>query len=681
MNAVVPTLNESLTRHASAQEIPLGTAAWQMGPRGLLSVHKPGDFWIGRYKDGSEIWGCADNRHALICSNTRGGKGISSVVPNLITWPGSVVVIDPKGENAIVTARRRAGGSEYADGLGQDVCILDPFNAVTTPWDDFKDLKHAFNPLAEISAAREESVDLASRIADALIISESADPFFDDAAKGLLKTIILHVATSPDFTDAERNLITVRRCIMAGDYKARKLAELNTRAKKPAPSSHALLATAMMRNPAFGGVIADGGVRLRDLGESPRTLTSVVQVAATNTDFIDSPGMKRVLASSSITLGDLKRNRMGMSLFITLPQRYMETHYRWLRMMTTLIIGEMEQVKTPPASGYPVMMMLDEFPALKRMRVIEHAAAQIAGFGVKLVFVVQTLAQLKDIYKDNWETLLANAGIKLFYSNDDQFTRKYVSDLMGECEVSRVVQSHALSKAQSYSHSESKTDGSSRGMSRSHGNSMNLSNGGNLSDSVNVGHSDGLSFSEGVSDSHGESASRTATMSESLQKRPLATPDEVGRLFSNDDTREALLLVSGAQPMRFTRTPYYRESSLAGLFDPHPSHPLPLKRREVTERRAQEYRSAVLRQEVARRQAGEVARLARKQERERRLNAHRAAEAERERAAKQKLAQEAYHSEMTALFTRQTRDNNMGTLFTWVVAVGLILPFAIAYLK
>ena len=63
--------------------------------------------------------------------------------------------------------------------------------------------------------------------------------------------------------------------------------------------------------------------------------------------------------------------------------------------------------------------------------------AQIAGFGVKMVFVAQTLAQLKDVYKDNWETMVANAGVKIFFCNEDQFTREYVSKLAGDIETVR----------------------------------------------------------------------------------------------------------------------------------------------------------------------------------------------------------------------------------------------------
>ena len=79
-------------------------------------------------------------------------------------------------------------------------------------------------------------------------------------------------------------------------------------------------------------------------------------------------------------------------------------------MMIALTVTEMEKVRGRPATGHPVLMVLDEFAGLKRMEVIENAVAQIAGYGVKLFFVLQSLEQLKAVYKDNWETFLANSG-------------------------------------------------------------------------------------------------------------------------------------------------------------------------------------------------------------------------------------------------------------------------------
>ena len=182
MNSIMPfTAHESvpdysLPKRPWSLERPLGTAEWD---RDGLSVrdYRPGDFWLGRSADGA-MKGVGDDRHVMICCGTRGGKGVSVLIPNIIHWPGSVVVIDPKGENAMVTARARGGGSAYTRGRRQAVRILDPFGQVRTANDDFYDLRAGFNPLSLIDPARPESIELASLIADALIVNDQAgDPF------------------------------------------------------------------------------------------------------------------------------------------------------------------------------------------------------------------------------------------------------------------------------------------------------------------------------------------------------------------------------------------------------------------------------------------------------------------------------------------------------------------------
>ena len=274
----------------------LGTASWYRGGGRAVGPFKPGDFWLGRSEEG-ELVGLKDDRHAYIGCGTRGGKGVSIIIPNLCMWPGSVVVIDPKGENAMVTARRRGHGSQYCEGMGQTVRLLDPFNVMRLPDTE----KASFNPLDALEADREESVDEAARIADSIVVSEkSNDPFFDESARSLWKFVMLHVKTSGDYQDHERNLITCRALVMAGDAEGARLAALNK--KKNPPSGFALLFDAMKRNPAFGGVIARGGAMLAHMEESsPRLFGSVAQVARTNSDFLDSPAMYRRVSAENIT--------------------------------------------------------------------------------------------------------------------------------------------------------------------------------------------------------------------------------------------------------------------------------------------------------------------------------------------------------------------------------------------
>ena len=87
------------------------------------------------------------------------------------------------------------------------------------------------------------------------------------------------------------------------------------------------------------------------LFNSPRRCESVLQVANRNTEFIDSPAMQRCLEGSDFRLSELKTRPEGLSLYLCLPQRYMSTHYRWLRMMIGLTVTEMEKVRGHPATA------------------------------------------------------------------------------------------------------------------------------------------------------------------------------------------------------------------------------------------------------------------------------------------------------------------------------------------
>ena len=290
-----------------------------------------------------------------------------------------------------------------------------------------------------------------------------------------------------------------------------------------------------------------------------------------------------------------------------------------------------------PATGFPVLMVLDEFAGLKRMEVIEHAVAQIAGYGVKLFFVLQSLEQLKAVYKDNWETFLSNSGLRIFFSLDDHFSREYVSKLVGETEVIREVRSasESESESESVSHStgssvtrgrsvsegtnrsgsDSESTGTNSSISRTKGRSFGSSwspaglfglgeknkqynRGRNRSTSHTEGtsrgwsHSDTEGSSRGTSDSygsstsetegttHGTSRSRTMGSSETIQKRALVTPDEIGHLFARISDFDrigypglALVMISGERAIALRRVNYFEDYEFARRFEPHPDYP------------------------------------------------------------------------------------------------------------
>jgi len=591
-------------------------------------AYRDGTIWLGRSASEHQVpVGYRDDRHVCLVSGSRGGKGTTSIVNNLILWPGSLCVVDPKGENATITAARRGRGSAHCKGLGQAVKVLDPFKAAQV--DD--SLRARFNPLDVLDPNNEEAIDEAGQIADAVVVvHESNDPFWDQSARAMVKGLILHILTAPEY-EGRRNLITLRKLITRGDWES--VETLRAAGEKDIPPAHGMLWTGLANNQAFDGLIAGIGDSFTNmLLNSPKQYESVLQVANRNTEFIDSPAMQRCLEASDFQLSDLKTRPEGLSIYLSLPQRYMSTHYGWLRMMIALIVTEMEKVRGKPATGHPVLMVLDEFAGLKRMEIIENAVAQIAGYGVKLFFVLQSLEQLKAVYKDNWETFLANSGLKEFFNLEDNFSRDYVSKLIGETEVIREVRSETDSTSQSESHGRSSSTGTSESdgtnsstssgtsggsnWSRTKGKTKNYGRSwtpvsilfgagrmkGNLqrndsrswSDSLSTGkskgwsegRSDGVSRgtsrsqTEGTSETTGTSESRTEGSSETIHKRALVTPDEIGQLFARIDDRAhgaypglALVVISGAPPVALRRVNYYEDFQFMGLFDPNPDYP------------------------------------------------------------------------------------------------------------
>jgi type IV secretory pathway TraG/TraD family ATPase VirD4 len=626
--------------------------------------YKPGTLWLGRSAQQNAL-GYSDDRHVCLISGNRGGKGTSVIVTNLCLWPGSVVVVDPKGENASVTAVRRGGGEgEYCEGMGQPVHVLDPFRVAHLP-DSYR---ARFNPLDALDPEDPETVDKAAMLADAIVLvrEDATDPFWDDRGRDMVKALILHLVTAPEF-EGRRNLVTLRRLLLSGYQEA--VEALESMGEDPEPA-HGLMWETVAQNGAFDGRIAAMGNSFADLfHRSAKTYESVLQVANNNTSFLDSPPMEDLVTASDFRLADLKTDPKGVSVYLSLPQRFMNTHSRWLRMMTGLILMEMETVAAQPACGHPVLVVLDEFAGMKRMQSIETGVAQMAGYGVKLFFVLQSLEQLKAVYKERWETFLDNCGLQLYFSVGDNFTREYVSKHMGDTEVIRDVRSSGTNDSRSESESESRsesrtrggsaTEGESRGSSLSRGHTE--SEGTNWSEGSSYSHSDSKSWgsslgattnisgwvaeftrdhplpaffldktyssstsnsmgtseshshsssrggSRGSSESRTEGSSRTATHSESenwgttqgashgsthgqthgetsgtaetVHKRPLCAPDEIGKMFARMDDRGnpaypglGLALIAGQDPLPFRRVNYYEDYQFVGLFGPHPDH-------------------------------------------------------------------------------------------------------------
>ena len=134
----------------------IATAEWanpaEVGDR---YPYRDGTVWLGRSASEQPVpVGYRDDRHVCVVSGSRGGKGTTSIVNNLILWPGSICVVDPKGENATVTAARRGGGSKNCRGLGQAVRVLDPSRTLVEKLVLLHTVHSDMDPAPAVRAAR-----------------------------------------------------------------------------------------------------------------------------------------------------------------------------------------------------------------------------------------------------------------------------------------------------------------------------------------------------------------------------------------------------------------------------------------------------------------------------------------------------------------------------------------------
>jgi type IV secretion system protein VirD4 len=358
---------------------------------------------LGYFMDGAQALPICyrGDRHLFTIAPTRSGKGTCSVIPNLLTYPGSAVVLDPKSENAIKTAVRRGQGLPTIPGLKQEVYIVDP-------WDITKVAKPArLNPLDWLKADDPDLAENADLLADALIPHNptSREPFWEDEARSLLRGIVLHVALDPDEA-SERTLGRVR------DIVSMNTTDFNDILMKMVISPNKTVRST-----------AD-----RTISKDEKLRSSVVSTMQSHLHFLDSESIRESLSASDFDFADLKKKRM--TVYLVLPADRLAPFGRWMRLLIQQALTvNARNIEQKP--DLPVLFMLDELAALGKLAMVEQAYGLMAGFGIQLWGIVQDVSQLERIYGRGWETFISNSGVLQYFGSRDQRTAEYFSKLCG----------------------------------------------------------------------------------------------------------------------------------------------------------------------------------------------------------------------------------------------------------
>ncbi|MYM00011.1 IncP-type conjugal transfer protein TraG [Novosphingobium sp. FGD1] len=383
-----------------------GSARWaekdEVKAAGLLS---PDGVVLGRYDrdylrhDGPE--------HVLCFAPTRSGKGVGLVVPSLLTWPGSAIVHDIKGENWQLTAGFRAQHGR--------VLLFDPTNPKSS----------AYNPLLEVRRGEWEVRDV-QNIADILVDPEGSlekRNHWEKTSHALLVGAILHVLYAED------------------DKTLAGVAAFLSDPKRPIESTLA----AMMKTSHLGEagphpVIASAAREL--LNKSDNERSGVLSTAMSFLGLYRDPVVAEVTRRCDWRISDMVGGKLPTTLYLVVPPSDINRTKPLIRLILNQVGRRLTEDLQAKAGRHRLLLMLDEFPALGRLDFFESALAFMAGYGLKSFLIAQSLNQIEKAYGPN-NSILDNCHVRVSFATNDERTAKRVSDALGTATEMKAMKNYA----------------------------------------------------------------------------------------------------------------------------------------------------------------------------------------------------------------------------------------------
>jgi type IV secretion system protein VirD4 len=345
--------------------------------------------------------------HVLCFAPTRSGKGVGLVVPSLLTWPGSCIVHDIKGENWGLTAGLRAS-------FGR-VLLFDPTNTASA----------AYNPLLEVRRGQWEVRDV-QNVADVLVDPEGSlerRNHWEKTSHSLLVGTILHVL----YAETDKTLAGV--------------ASFLSDPRRPIETT----LVAMMTTPHLGKqgphpVVASAAREL--LNKSDNERSGVLSTAMSFLGLYRDPVVAQVTRRCDWRIADIAGDEKPTTLYLVVPPSDISRTKPLIRLILNQIGRRLTEDLNATTRRHRVLLMLDEFPALGRLDFFESALAFMAGYGLKSFLIAQSLNQIEKAYGAN-NSILDNCHVRVSFATNDERTAKRVSDALGTATEMRAMKNYA----------------------------------------------------------------------------------------------------------------------------------------------------------------------------------------------------------------------------------------------
>jgi len=351
--------------------------------------------------------------HIMAFAPTRSGKGVGLVVPTLLSWTGSAVIHDIKGENWQLTAGWR---SRFSHTL-----LFNPTDARSAH----------YNPLLEVRRGENEVRDV-QNIADILVDPEGAlerRNHWEKTSHSLLVGTILHIL----YAEEEKTLARVATFLSDPQRPfvatLKRMMTTNHLGTKEAPQVHPVVASAAREV----------------LNKSDNERSGVLSTAMSFLGLYRDPTVAEVTSRCDWRIADLVEATQPVSLYLVIPPSDISR----TKPLVRLILNQIGRRLTERLDGvgaakrnHKLLMMLDEFPALGRLDFFETSLAFMAGYGVRAFLIAQSLNQIEKAYGEH-NSILDNCHVRVAFATNDERTARRISDALGTATEQRSMRNYA----------------------------------------------------------------------------------------------------------------------------------------------------------------------------------------------------------------------------------------------
>ena len=406
-------LNGMLQRHRRALH---GSARWANHKeiRNANLVQDDG-IVIGKHK--GEILRFPGQQFVLLSAPTRSGKGVGVVIPNLLTYSGSVVVLDIKQENYNITAGYRR------DVLQQQSWLFNPFAEERNPDTGAPAPRtHRYNPLSSIT-------DGVFRVGDILAIGNAIwptggkDAFWNDNARNLFLAIVLFLSELNDRRQKDAALpeypVTMGEVLRQSSGRGTGL------------SVKKYLQGLVETYPWLSSECLDALTNF--LSASDDVLASILSTFNAPLTIWRNPVVDAATSQNDFDLADVRTRPMSVYIGIT------PDHLEDAKLLVNLVFSQLVNLNTkqlpqdnPSRYRYPCLLLMDEFTAIGKVNILAKAVSYIAGYNLRLLPIIQSLSQLESVYgREDARTFVTNHAMQILFAPREQKDANEYSEMLG----------------------------------------------------------------------------------------------------------------------------------------------------------------------------------------------------------------------------------------------------------